>query len=148
MRYRLTEMTVSVIRDRGDLALKRRRRLKIDGPKRAADLARDILATMDDDRERFLVIMLDASHRYVAHHIVSVGTMNCSLVHPREAFRTAIMMGSSAIVLAHNHPSGNMTASVEDRQLTSRLRSVGEIVGIKVLDHVVVDLGSDRFATA
>lgn len=70
--------------------------------------------------------------------LVSLGTLDASLVHPREVFRFAIMKGVKAIVLAHNHPSGCMQASQEDIELTQRLAEAGRIVGIKVLDHIIV----------
>ena len=92
----------------------------------------------DDLRERFLVVMLDGRHRVLGESTVSVGTLTASLVHPREVFRPALERAAAAIVLVHNHPSGDPAPSGEDRRVTKRLRRAGELLGIRVVDHVVV----------
>jgi DNA repair protein RadC len=92
----------------------------------------------DDLRERFLVVMLDGRHRVLGESTVSVGTLTASLVHPREVFRPALERAAAAIVLVHNHPSGDPSPSGEDRRVTTRLRQAGELLGIRVVDHVVV----------
>jgi DNA repair protein RadC len=88
--------------------------------------------------ERFLVLLLDGRHRVMRHELVSQGTLTASLVHPREVFRPALRDAAAAIVLVHNHPSGDPTPSAEDREVTSRLARAGELLGVRVLDHVVV----------
>jgi DNA repair protein RadC len=88
--------------------------------------------------ERFLVILLDGRHRVLRQEVVSQGTLTASLVHPREVFRPALREGAAALVLVHNHPSGDPTPSREDREITARLVHAGEILGVRVLDHVVV----------
>lgn len=95
----------------------------------------------DDLRERFLVVMLDGRHRVLGESTVSVGTLTASLVHPREVFRPALERAAAAIVLVHNHPSGDPSPSGEDRRVTKRLRVAGELLGIRVVDHVVVAEG-------
>ncbi|TWT91625.1 hypothetical protein Pla100_50160 [Neorhodopirellula pilleata] len=70
--------------------------------------------------------------------VCTVGTLDASLVHPREVFKAAILAGASAVLLMHNHPSGDPTPSREDRAVTDRLEQVGKIIGINVLDHIVV----------
>jgi DNA repair protein RadC len=90
------------------------------------------------DRESFHVVMLDGRHRLMLTEEVSVGTLTASLVHPREVFRQAIRSGAAAILLVHNHPSGDPSPSAEDRAVTRRLRAAGELVGIRVVDHVIV----------
>lgn len=92
----------------------------------------------DSAREEFHIVTLDTKHQVIDTHQVSVGTLDASLVHPREVFRPAIKDAASAILLVHNHPSGDPTPSPEDRQVTSRLESAGRIVGIDVLDHIVL----------
>jgi DNA repair protein RadC len=77
-------------------------------------------------------------HRVIGWAVVSVGTVNSSLVHPREVFGPAIRMGSSAILLAHNHPSGDPEPSIEDKQVTKRLLEAGELLGVPVLDHIII----------
>ena len=94
------------------------------------------------DREVFVIAMLTIRHRVIGLHTVSVGCLTSSLVHPREVFKPAILLNSSAIICAHNHPSGDPTPSAEDRQLTARLRQAAELLGITLLDHIV--LGDDR----
>ena len=89
-------------------------------------------------QECFIVIALNAKNRVIEKHLVSLGTVNSALVHPRECFRALIQSGASATILAHNHPSGDPTPSSEDIKITRQLISAGEIIGIKVLDHVIV----------
>jgi len=89
-------------------------------------------------RESFHVLLLDARHRLIAIDQVSVGTLTASLVHPREVFREAIRTAAAALVLVHNHPSGDPSPSAEDRTVTNRLQAAGRLLGIRVLDHVIV----------
>ena len=93
------------------------------------------------DREIFLALLLDGRNRLRAEVCVSEGTLTTALVHPREVFAPAIRDRAAALILVHNHPSGDPTPSSEDVALTERLRQVGEVVGIRVLDHVVVGHG-------
>lgn len=88
--------------------------------------------------ERFFVVLLDGRHRVMRHDLVSKGTLTASLVHPREVFRPALRHAAAAVVLVHNHPSGDPTPSREDREVTERLERAGELLGVPVLDHVVV----------
>ncbi len=92
----------------------------------------------DAPHERFLVVLLDGRHRVLREEVVSQGTLTASLVHPREVFRPALRESAAALVLVHNHPSGDPTPSREDREVTARLVRAGEILGVRVLDHVVV----------
>jgi len=89
-------------------------------------------------QEEFHVVLLDARHCMVRSVLVSRGTLTASLVHPREVFGPALREAAAAVVLVHNHPSGDPSPSAEDRQLTDRLVRVGELLGIPVLDHVIV----------
>jgi len=95
------------------------------------------------DREHFLVVGLDAKHAVIGINTVSIGSVTMSIVHPREVFKPLILMNASAVLLSHNHPSGDATPSPEDRALTRRLKDGGELLGIAVLDHLV--LGEDRY---
>ena len=97
----------------------------------------------DDPRERFAVVYLDTRHRPIAVHEASVGTCDAVAVHPREVFGPAVALSATAIVVAHNHPSGDPTPSANDRAVTQRLRDAGELLGIAVLDHVVI--GEQRY---
>lgn len=101
------------------------------------------------ETEQFHAVLLDGRHRVMGDVLVSQGTLTASLVHPREVFRSAIRRSAAAIVLVHNHPSGDPTPSVEDRRVTERLSQAGELLGIRVLDHVVVaDRGYHSFSEA
>ncbi len=108
---------------------------KIGNPSQVAAFFRR--AIVDDAREHFLAIYLDGRHQALAYRIVSVGTATASLVHPREVFQPAVLLGACAIVLGHNHPSGDPTPSREDREVTDRLSEAGKLLGITLLDHVV-----------
>ena len=90
-----------------------------------------------DDQEKFVVACLDTKNRVQCVVLVSIGTLDASLVHPREVFKPAIIEGASAVILSHNHPSGDATPSKEDRAVTKRLTDVGELLGITVLDHII-----------
>ena len=109
---------------------------QINCPKDAAVIAGDFLAGAD--REHFVVVCLDTKSNVNALNTVSVGTLNSSLVHPREVFKAAILANSNAIILCHNHPSGDPSPSKEDMEVTKRLVEAGNIMGIEVLDHVVI----------
>ncbi len=91
----------------------------------------------DDAREHFVALYLDGRHRAIADAIVSIGTATASLVHPREVFQPAIAVGACALLIGHNHPSGDPTPSPEDLEVTRRLAQAGRILGIVLLDHVV-----------
>ncbi len=90
-----------------------------------------------NDQERFVIACLDTKNRVQCVVQITVGTLDASLVHPREVFKPAILQGSSAIILSHNHPSGDPTPSREDHSVTDRLTEVGELLGITVLDHII-----------
>ena len=88
--------------------------------------------------ECFICITLNGSHKIIGVYVVSQGLVNRTLVHPREVFRPAIADNATAVIIAHNHPSGNLTPSLEDRDVTKRMKQAGDIIGIKVLDHLIV----------
>ena len=89
-------------------------------------------------QECFVVLTLDGANRLIDNAIIFQGTLTESLVHPREIFAKAIEDRAASIVLAHNHPSGNVEPSFEDEQVTEKLKSAGELLGIRVLDHLIV----------
>lgn len=117
---------------------------KINSAQDVAELAGEFL--LEADREKFLLICLDTKNQPTHINIVSIGTLNASTVHPREIFKVAILANSAAIILAHNHPSGDPAPSVEDIEVTKRLVEAGEILGIRVLDHVIVG-EQDRYVS-
>lgn len=102
----------------------------------AARAARRYLAGRK--KEHFIILLLDSRHRILRAAEISVGTLDMSVVHPRETFREAIRACAAAILLAHNHPSGDPAPSAEDLELTRRLTEAGRLLGIPVLDHLIV----------
>ena len=88
--------------------------------------------------ETFLIVTLDTQLRFIGIHEITSGTLDASLVHPREVFAPAILCNAASIILMHNHPSGDLTPSSQDIQVTNKLREVGNILGIGVTDHIIV----------
>jgi DNA repair protein RadC len=93
------------------------------------------------DREYFMTLILNTKNNVVGANVTSIGTLNSSLVHPREVFKPAILANAAAIICVHTHPSGDPTPSPEDMEITRRLVEAGKILGIEVLDHVVIGSG-------
>ncbi len=102
----------------------------------------DVLASVGnlarERREHFMVLLLNARHELQSRETISIGTLNASIVHPREVFRPAILNSAASVVLVHNHPSGDPEPSDEDLGITKRLVQVGDLIGIGVLDHIIV----------
>lgn len=113
---------------------------RITGP---SDIFAHLVLFSKKKQEHFAVVTLDASHQVLRVHTVSIGTINRTLVHPREVFFPAVKDLAQSVILAHNHPSGNPDPSPEDMEITRRLKDAGEILGISVLDHVII--GKGRF---
>ncbi len=105
-------------------------------PKDAAALIYEELRFLD--KEHFVILMLNTKHKLIGKKIISIGHLNSSLVHPRELFKEIIRHSSAAVILAHNHPSGDPTPSEDDIAVTRRLVEAGQILGIHVLDHLIV----------
>lgn len=95
-------------------------------------------------QETFSILTLNTKTKIIHERLVSIGTLNSSIVHPRDVFKPAIMDNAAAVILSHNHPSGDPTPSPEDIKVTKQLISAGEIMGIKVLDHVIIG-DNERF---
>ncbi|MTP79507.1 DNA repair protein RadC [Turicibacter sanguinis] len=94
------------------------------------------------DREQFIIACLNTKNEPTNLSVVSVGSLNKAIVHPREVFKTAILSNAASIMAFHNHPSGETTPSQQDIQLTSRLYEAGELLGIKLLDHLIIGDGT------
>ncbi|CAM4195132.1 DNA repair protein RadC [Paenibacillus endophyticus] len=112
-------------------------------PQDAADYVMEDLRYLK--KEHFVCLFLNTKNHIIGRETLSVGTLNASLVHPREVFRAAISRSSASIICIHNHPSGDPTPSPEDITLTRRLAEAGQLVGIEVLDHLVI--GDGRFVS-
>ena len=96
-------------------------------------------------KEYFLALLLDGKNRILREVRISEGSLNQSIVHPREVFMPAVRESAAAVILVHNHPTGDPTPSREDLAITRRLREAGEIMGIKVLDHIII--GDEQFTS-
>ena len=111
-------------------------RFKISGPEDAARMVARVLP--DNSREHFVSLHLDASHQVISYSITATGTANSCPVHPREVFQIAFLVGAVAVIVGHNHPSGEAAPSTEDEKVTNTLTEAGELLCLKVLDHVIV----------
>jgi DNA repair protein RadC len=109
----------------------------------AVEILRPVYADLDADQEHFALLLLDNKNKVRAFKIISSGSQTSSVVHPAIVFRNTLLFGACAIIVAHNHPSGDPSPSTEDIELTRRLKSCAEIFGIRLLDHVV--LGAGRY---
>jgi len=103
------------------------------------DVVRIIGSSLKDEkREHFLIITLDTRNHLIETHTISIGSLDSSIVHPREVFHPAIMDHAASVILIHNHPSGNPEPSEEDTKLTKQLLNSGQTLGIEILDHIIV----------
>lgn len=105
-------------------------------PKDAYEMIKEQLEGLD--REQFIIACLNTKNEPTNISVVSVGSLNKAIVHPREVFKTAILSNAASIMAFHNHPSGETTPSQQDIQLTNRLYEAGELIGIKLLDHLII----------
>lgn len=136
---RVDWVTIRLVKEKSVLYGRR----KISTPKDAMELVNGFLEYCD--REQLVVCSLDTKNQPTAMEVVSVGTVNSSLIHPREVFKTSILSNASSVIIFHNHPSGDPTPSEEDKNITRRLKEAGQILGIEVLDHIIV--ADDKFCS-
>jgi len=111
-------------------------RFFVSGPESCANFIRSILP--DNVKEHFVVLILDGAHTVVSYQVITTGLANVCQVHPREVFQPAILAGAVAVIVAHNHPTGDTKESKEDLQVTKRLKDAGTLLGVKVLDSLIV----------
>lgn len=117
------------------------RKQKVTEASHIVKIIKGILNTEDEisrDREHFWVIGLNAKNIIQYIELCSLGSLTSSIIHPRETYRLAVMKGVNSIIVAHNHPSGDSTPSREDIAITEKLKSAGDILGIKLLDHIII----------
>jgi DNA repair protein RadC len=131
--YRLAQYRIALVRER----------IVSTGWDRQVRASQDVATLMgplvaDLDREAFWVVLLNGKNRAIGLNLVSIGALTATLVHPREVLKPAILGNAAAIILVHNHPSGDPAPSAEDFALTKRLWAASELMGIRVLDHVVI----------
>lgn len=115
----------------------------IRSPEDGYDLFKQFLGELD--REYFVIMCLDVKNQPTAINICHIGSLNSSIVHPREVMKTAILSNAASVIVCHNHPSGNPEPSQEDIHVTKRLKDVGDLLGISLLDHII--LGDDCFTS-
>ena len=115
----------------------------IDSPEKAAEQLQHI---KNKKQEHFVLLTLDGARRLIMNRIVTIGTLMSSLVHPREVFSFAIEDRAASIIIAHNHPSGALDISEQDKEVTKRIRLAGELLGIRLDDHIIV--AGDEFVSA
>jgi DNA repair protein RadC len=106
-------------------------------------VARPIFAELDADKEHFVLLALNNKNRVNGYKVISTGTLTASLIRPGDVYRAALHLAAAAVVFVHNHPSGDPMPSQEDQEITRRLKECGEMLAIRVLDHVI--LGAERY---
>jgi len=116
---------------------------KFSSPEAAYKLFRACMEFLDEEKEHFLMLSLDTKNQLKAVHIISIGSVNATIVHPREVFKNAILESAAAILVGHNHPSGDPTPSQPDIDITKKLVESGKILGVEMYDHIV--FGDTRF---
>ena len=137
--HRLPIYRVALVRESSQPSILNR----IDTPRNVFEIASSYLEGAD--REHFVVIMLDTKNRVIGMNTVAIGMLSSCPIHPREVFKPAILANAAGIILLHNHPSGDPSPSQDDLLLTKRLREAGEVLGIRVVDHVI--LGYANYAS-
>lgn len=126
--------------------LARRLETYIEEPKQKVRSPRDVYALMypkmrEQKKEKFVTLYLDTKNQILKEEVVSVGSLNASIVHPREVFKSALIESSASVIMIHNHPSGDPSPSREDILVTEKLVEGGKLLGIDVLDHIIIGEG-------
>lgn len=137
---RIQIVSLRMVREKSSILYPQR---KITKPEDAAQLFREFIG--DRDREVFCIMTLDTKNQPTALHEVSCGTLNASLVHPREIYKLCILNNAASIICCHNHPSGDPSPSTEDIEITQRIGDSGTLLGIELLDHLI--LGNPSFVS-
>ena len=142
MRYRLKLATWIVAREPDQPSPR-----ILSSPESVALLAIDVVGAADDDKEHFWTILLNSQNHYLMHTLVTTGTQSASLIHPREIFGPALREGAAALILVHNHPSGDPTPSREDLWLTRELTEAAKLLDLRLHDHLIVGNGSEQWVS-
>jgi DNA repair protein RadC len=129
LKYIVPEMRLALIKEPG---------VKPQAIGSPEDLDRFIEPLKHYSEEHFVSFHLDGKNQVIGYHIVSHGTLTASLVHPREVFKAALLANSNGLIVAHNHPAGSLTPSPEDVEVTKQLIKAGNILGVKIVDHIIV----------
>lgn len=136
---RVNVVTIKMVKERSETYDVR----KVKDPKDIYTLIKRFLD--DADREKLYVICFDTKNQPTNISLISIGSLNSSIVHPREVFKVAILSNAASIALAHNHPSGDISPSREDILITERIKRAGEMIGINLLDHIII--GDEKFSS-
>ena len=142
VRYRLKLATWIVVRDGSQPSPR-----VLSSPEDASLLALDLSRAADDDKEHFWAVLLNAKNHYLMHTEVSVGTQSASLVQPREVLGPALREGAAALILVHNHPSGDPAPSREDLRLTRQLADGARLLDLRLHDHIIVGNGTEQWVS-
>lgn len=134
--YNIPMYRIQLVKD-AEIVMERQER--ISSPAEVLAVLQQVIG--DTDREHFVIAMLDLKNKVIGVNTVSIGSINSSIVHPREVFKPAILVSAASVILCHNHPSGDPSPSSEDLNVTKRIREAGDIIGIKVLDHIILGDG-------
>lgn len=129
---RVNIVSIKMVREGSILYNKR----KITSPLDAVNLGKQFLE--DADREALIACCLDTKNQPISLNVISIGSLNSSIVHPREVFKVAILSNAASIIIFHNHPSGDPTPSKEDIHVTNRLKESGNLIGIDLIDHIII----------
>ncbi len=135
--YKLPIYRLQLVKE-GELELK-----SITSP---GELVKQMKDFVRSDREKLICVYLDAKNRFIGQHVVSVGTVNASMVHPREIFKVAILKNAVQVIAFHNHPSGNIEPSEADDDVTVRIADAGKLLGIELRDHIIVSPDKKYFS--
>ncbi|MDA3790760.1 MAG: JAB domain-containing protein [Desulfobacula sp.] len=118
----------------------------LNNPSQAQSIIRNLInAQGQPDREQFCVLLLDAKNKTIGLNIVSTGSLSSASVHPREVLKPAILANAAAMILAHNHPSGELGPSAEDKAITKKIIQASSIMGITVHEHLIISMDEDRY---
>ena len=132
---RINKLTVKLVKESG---VNYQDNFKITSPKKVSELLSNLYDLENEPIENFIMLMLDTKNKVIGTTLISKGTVNSSLVSPREVFQIALLGNAVSIILAHNHPSGNSEPSQQDISITKRLVDAGKILGVNVLDHIII----------
>ena len=139
---RINIFSVQLVKDRGGLYELDSKFIK--SPDDAVRIVNTVLDLENQPKEHFVIFSLSTKNEVIGVHTIHIGSLNSSIVHPREVFQPAILNNAASIIAFHNHPSGDPTPSREDIEVTRRLVEAGKILGIELLDHIVIGEGKYR----
>lgn len=137
---RINIFSVQLVKDRG--ALYELDTKVIRTPDDAVNIVNKVLDLENQPKEHFVIFSLSAKHEVIGVHTIHIGTLDASIVHPRDVFQPAILNNASSIIAFHNHPSGDTKPSQDDIEVTKRLNEAGRIIGIELLDHIIIGEGN------